>query len=467
MNCSALIQDLHQKWRRVSENYLPVKDDRIWRYSRHRTSHDPDQGWKIHVSATVLNASDILSHVGPLLRQHQVLFKAPMSLDELMKINSGLWYGYSQIGKFLTIYPKDDQDFARLAPEIHRVTRSHTETPSVPFDRKYQRAGSVFYRYGAFTIRPHLQTDGSIVPGLKLKDGTMMADARNGPCVAPQGINDPLANGRNNTIAKKRLSPLDTRFHVFEALSQRGKGGVYLAVDSASTDIQMCVLKEGRKDGETRWDGRDGQWLVKNEARVLMDLYEKIKVPRLLSKFQLEGNFYIATEYINGKSLQKLVTARARRLPLRRCLSISKKVAELVAGIHAAGWIWRDCKPANILMSGTDEVTAIDLEGACRVNRPDVLPWSTPSFAAPEILSGDRPYNQGANKAEDLYALGCCLFYIIEGRIPSKEQLNADHAISRKGVPEYLKFMIAHLLDPEPSKRPSAKAVASSIISTT
>src|SRR5262245_33764833 len=90
----------------LCKRFLPVAEkDSTWCYSGKSESHYPEQGWKLHLSATILTANAILERVAPFLQSRAVLFKAPASLQELDRINSGLYYGYSQVGKFITVYP--------------------------------------------------------------------------------------------------------------------------------------------------------------------------------------------------------------------------------------------------------------------------------------------------------------------------------------------------------------------------
>src|SRR3954467_6261483 len=63
----------------------------------------PEQGWKLHLSATPRSAVEVLS-----------------SIKLLSAVNSGL-FGISQIGKFITIYPSDDSHAVRLAVELDAV----------------------------------------------------------------------------------------------------------------------------------------------------------------------------------------------------------------------------------------------------------------------------------------------------------------------------------------------------------
>src|SRR5438309_1595200 len=135
---SRKVLELRRTWDSLCAAYLPVfAAASIWRFSRESHPGDPSQGWKLHIPATVLTAGKVLKTIAPVLHSHKVLFKAPASLQELDRLNSGICYGYSQIGKFLTIYPQTTDEAVFLAESLHRLTRG-IPAPTVPFDFKYK-----------------------------------------------------------------------------------------------------------------------------------------------------------------------------------------------------------------------------------------------------------------------------------------------------------------------------------------
>src|SRR5918911_2169909 len=131
---------LSRCWQQLCSQYLPLTaDSLIWRFSRAAAPDEPEQGWKLHISATILTACTVLEKVAPLLHRRGVQFKAPISLEEINKINSGLFYRYSQVGKLITVYPKSPEDAVILARQLHELT-SHLSSPDVPFDQKFRPA---------------------------------------------------------------------------------------------------------------------------------------------------------------------------------------------------------------------------------------------------------------------------------------------------------------------------------------
>lgn len=443
-------------WAALCDQFLPLAPEHsIWRYSRETLPGDPEQGWKLHVSATLLKANYVLEAVGPLLRSSGVLFKAPASLGELEKLNNGLHYGYSQVGKFLTVYPRTTEEAVRLAEQLHRLTYQ-IPAPSVPFDSEYRPGSCVHYRYGAFKPVEAVSHTGERVFSIRDPDGNLAPDLRESAS-KPDWVSDPFATSRAWRSVGTRKTPLNTTFKAFRAMTQRGKGGVYQALDVRATPPQLCVLKEGRAQGEVGWDGRDGFWKVKHEGRVLASLAAAgVAVPRVYASFAAERNYYLALEYIAGESLEAWLSRRRRRLSLAHCLRRGIELALLLARIHETGWVWRDCKPGNLILTRDGELRPLDFEGACPTDRPDPSPWGTPSYVPPEW---DAAFEGQSRLPQDLYSLGVNMHVLLAGCLPDVLPALSLKKL-RPATPPSVLRLIAELLDPNPRRRPSARAVA-------
>src|SRR5262245_39896829 len=280
----AIAQSMRARWRELCATYLPViPDGTTWRYSREASSGDMAQGWKLHLSANLLTACEVMRRAAPYLRKSGALFKGPASLQDLAQINCGLSHGYSQIGKFITVYPRSDDEAVALARKLHRVTRG-LSAPAVPFDLQFRPGSCVYYRYGAFDRLEMEAPDGARVPAIRHPAGHLVPDRREAGAAKPDWVSDPFVAGpfvagpfvagpfvaeRMQRTAPPQDSPLRSTFRAFRALSQRGKGGVYQAIDLSGDAPRFCLLKEGRQGGEINWDGRDGHWRVRSEERVL------------------------------------------------------------------------------------------------------------------------------------------------------------------------------------------------------
>jgi Protein kinase domain len=444
---------LQSRWQKLCTVYLPLPDDEsMWNYHRESDNRGPDCGWKLHISATILNAPAILRRVAPFLAARNVQFKAPRLLTDVLTLNSGLLHTYSQVGKVFTVYPRTDDEAVNLAVGLHELTRRF-KAPSVPFDLRFAETSNVYYRYGAFKKIEIEHAGRGRTLGMMNPEGKLIPDVRENP--KPDWVDDPFVARCPRRRTRKPRTERITSFHVLRALVQRGKGGVYQAIDVQSNPPRMCLLKEGRRHGEVSWDGRDGAWRVRHEERVLSQLLNcGINVPRVYSRFEMDENSYLVMEFVDGESLHDLLVRQSRRLPFARVAALGVEVAAFLAQMHRAGWAWRDCKPKNLIVTSAGTLIPIDFEGASRIAEPDNVLWGTRGFLP--LHSHEGAVETGVT--EDLFALGSILYLLITGRYHDPEQ-PASISKLRRNVPQELRRLVDLLLADEPQKRPAAHQV--------
>ncbi|MEY2488139.1 MAG: hypothetical protein QOC70_81 [Verrucomicrobiota bacterium] len=419
---------------------LPLSDG-SWSYSRPLRADDPAQGWKLHVSATILSAAEVFARAEPILRKHDALFKVPCRLELLRSLNSGL-ADFSQIGKFLTIYPRSTDEALELARELHRATRG-LPGPRIPFDARYCKESLVYYRYGAFR-RSVDGTPGYIYSPKRRRYRDKRAPGR----AVPRWLEDPFQKSPANNPKWRGL--LLRELLVFKAKAQRGKGGVYEAVDLSVLPVRRVIIKEGRRHGETNWDGRDGYALVRHEAQVLGKLRRAgLPVPEVFREFTQNGNRYLVLERISGRPLLAAKRVQPAKTSWRRAERILEQLKPILSMMHAAGWTWRDCKPSHILIHrGT--VRVIDFEGACRISQTELLPWGSPDYIPPQ---SQGKFSRHAGTAEDDYALGVIAFQFLSGKFPPATAQRRAALYRRSHCPIPLRRKIDRLLSAKISQR--------------
>jgi hypothetical protein len=434
MRAGAIASQLERRWRNHIES-LPILLG-MWRYSRRFRPSDPPQGWKIHISATPLSAGTVFSRVHPLLASRGLLFKVSASLDSLAQLNAGIG-AFSQIGKFLTIYPPSVAEAVDLAQQLHEITRG-LSGPKIPFDVRYGRNSLVYYRYGSFG---------------KTRNGTIFdhshrphKDKRKPGCAVPRWLDDPFKpsnNGESKPSWLKSRGPIGRDYIAFRAISQRGKGGVYKAVDLTVSPARIVILKEGRRHGETAWDGQDGYDQVKHEGKVLRALLDSsFPVPRVLREFTQDQNRYLVLEKMPGHRLLARHRMQPGRTSWRRAEIIFDRLGGLLSRLHATGWVWRDCKPWHIFLQG-DKMRLIDFEGACRMSETEVLPWSSLNYAPAPC---QKSFSRRAGTFEDDYALGVIVFQFLSGEFPPASAHRRAAVYKRTQCPDHLRLKIERLL---------------------
>ena len=149
----------------VAERILPsswkVEREGIWLHCQPPIFTMPDQGWKIHVSATHANAPPILSTVAKVMVSYDVPFKCALDHTILNLLNSKMWVR-GGAGKFLTIYPQDEEQF-KLLLEILQTKLVGHRGPYILSDRRYKDSGVLFYRYGGLARMKSVNEQGESV----------------------------------------------------------------------------------------------------------------------------------------------------------------------------------------------------------------------------------------------------------------------------------------------------------------
>lgn len=455
------IELLEKRWRSLCDVFLPITyPGQPWRASRLMSETEPSQGWKLHISATILTACDVLARTGPVLRQWGALYKAPESILELRRINAGLFYGYSQVGKFMTIYPERAEDALRIAAAMDRLTDG-LPCPRVPYDRPLRAGSCVSYRYGAFRS-PHADGHGAEDPEqqpmIRTPDGSLVRDERTRDAAVPAWAPDPFTEYRQGDRPETpRASPLKSTYRAYEAISQRGKGGVYKAISLRTSPAGRCIFKEGRMNGETDWDGTDGFGRIRNEKRILELLWSRgIPVPEIVDYFEVGPTNYLVLESVEGALLHSVITGK-QKLPIPEAVLLGAKMADMVAGIHRAGVVWRDCKPLNVIVDESRRLRPLDFEGACLSHDTPRQPWGTYGYIPPEWL---HEVDAKSPEAEDRYALGASLHHLLSGRPPDSDKTLPPIGTLRRGIPPDVRHLIRALTDPDPGSRPAAAAAA-------
>ncbi|MBW9110165.1 class III lanthionine synthetase LanKC [Microbacterium ureisolvens] len=360
----------------------------------------PEQGWKIHVSATPGTAEAVLAAVSlychrtrlpfKFLRDHRIL-RATLSKDGDRRVS----------GKFLTVYPTFPDDLESHLTELDAALAG-LPGPYVLTDLRWKK-GPVYVRYGAFT-RQFVSDNGVDVPAVRdLHTGTLVPDVRSTSFHVPPWVQIPAF--LQAELDQLGSAPPDQFPQVQGALQFSNAGGVY----EAELDGRRVILKEARPHVGWTPDGRDAVQRLHDETVLLQSLSEHVPVPVAITAFSAYDHAYLAMERIDAPSLHAAVVARnplvssdvsmaARRAYRDWAVAVASSLRQAVADLHATGQVHGDLHPGNVLVNDDATVVLIDLE----MSRP--IDDAQPSvIGAAGFVATD-----GRNAADqDLYALAC------------------------------------------------------------
>ncbi|MER5325617.1 class IV lanthionine synthetase LanL [Streptosporangium roseum] len=394
-----------------------IADDGLWCKVAPDTYAIPDQGWKLHVSATMLSAPVVLSRVSRVLAGAGCAFKFPARLDDYWRFLEP-HCSRAQAGKFITAYPRDDAESVRLAALLDEATRG-LPGPVILSDRPYRAGGIVHYRYGAFRGHRTLGNDGFYEIRLRSPEGRLVLDARE-PRFAPPPFavcpfEAPAAGRRPGAAAVM----LNGRFVVREAVRHANRGGVYLAEDTRTG--REVVVKEGRPHACADLSGRDARDRVAAERSRLEDLAETGAVPAVVDFFEQGGHAFLVEEHVPGITLQRWSDGNAGPLGengfgngAAEVLPVLGRLVGLLKAVHGRGHVFGDLSPNNVMLLPGGELRLIDLEHAA-VPGATVMVGGTPGYLAPELVEHVGEPRPAPDGGADLYSLGAMTYFLAVG----------------------------------------------------
>ncbi|MEX1828254.1 class III lanthionine synthetase LanKC [Luteibacter sp. CQ10] len=418
----------------------------------------PMQGWKIHVSSVVATARIVLSIAAAVLVENGVAFKFAADAAMLGHVNGKRWPRGGS-GKFMTIYPRDTDQFRRVLEDLHASLSGYVG-PYVLTDRRYRDSHVLYYRYGGIRGEPSIGIDGRAQWMLVRPDGSREIDSRQPGFRLPEWLRDPFPSDGEGTAGPVSIG--GGRFRMHRALSFSSAGGIYLADD----------LDEGRrvivKEARPYIGGADAATgTLRKEFRLLRLLAPMGVAPRPVAHFREWEHTFLVEEYLEGETLRRWLGRRYPWLKTRATRAdvavflgdlckVFTNLATVIDRVHGIGVSLGDLSFHNCIVDGEGGVRIIDLE-ACAEDGLDVSPdLLTPGFA-PAV---PRRRDHAAACADDHYAFGANL---LAAMMPVNAMLPLDRGAALRftsrmvrdmGYPAEIADAIVGLLADDPKRRP-------------
>lgn len=236
----------------------------------------------------------------------------------------------------------------------------------------------------------------------------------------PVGIEPETASGE-----EAQVLPEGSQFGKYSIHRLAGRGGmgvVYLAEDShLRRKVALKVLSPHL--------AADRQALERfeREARAASALNHP-NVPVVYEAAEIDGQHYIATEFVQGATLSELISRG--RIDWREAVRMTVQAGHALAAAHDAGIVHRDVKPGNILVREDGCVKLADFgiaklferEPESRENKGSTqsaptgtgFVIGTPAYMSPEQSSG-----LAVDWRSDIWSLAAVLYQMLAGRLPA------------------------------------------------
>ncbi len=229
-------------------------------------------------------------------------------------------------------------------------------------------------------------------------------------CDEPVGRGRDGARGRTSGFCRKCGTPFSFepqlgpgvvvagQYEVVGAVAHGGMGWVYLARDRNVSD-RWVVLK-----GLLNSSNHDAMTAALAERRFLAEV-EHPNIVKILNFVEHESSGYIVMEYVGGRSLKQILTARRDAnggepdpLPPAMAIAYMLEILPALGYLHQLGLLFCDFKIDNVIQT-QHSLKLIDLGGVYRMDDPSGAVFGTVGYQAPEIASC------GPSAASDLFTV--------------------------------------------------------------
>ncbi len=219
-------------------------------------------------------------------------------------------------------------------------------------------------------------------------------------------------------------------YRILDLLGTGGMGEVYLAEDERlGRKIALKLLPADFSTDQLRMHR------FQQEARAASSLNH----PNIITIHEIgefDDRHFIATEFIEGRTLRQLM--KRRRLSLHKAIDIAIQAAGALAAAHELGVVHRDIKPENIMLRPDGYVKILDFGLAQlniqqsptndtetlttdKVNTAPGLLMGTVNYMSPEQTRGVR-----LDARSDIFSLGVLIYETIAGRPPFEGDTASD-----------------------------------------
>lgn len=210
-------------------------------------------------------------------------------------------------------------------------------------------------------------------------------------------------------------SVVDGKYKILNVVGRGGMSVVYLAMNEKAN--KQWAIKEVRKDGVANFE------VIKQGLIVETDMLKKFNhplLPSIVDVIDSDGKFLIVMDYIEGKPLSDSLQENSA-LPQEDVIKWAIQLCDVLGYLHSQDppIIYRDMKPANVMLKPDGNITLIDFGTAReykRENSEDTTCLGTRGYAAPEQFGGQGQ----TDPRTDIYCLGATLYHLVTGHNPSE-----------------------------------------------
>ena len=256
---------------------------------------------------------------------------------------------------------------------------------------------------------------------------------------------------------------LADRFRLAEVLGAGASGQVWAALDiRVGRKVALKVLHPHLRDDASRER-------LRREARTATTGHPNMAAVHDLH--EANGRIFLSMELVEGRSLRALL-GEGQTLSIEEVVAVGRDVASALEHLHGQGFVHRDVKPGNILITPDGEAKLCDLGLSRPVTPGGTITATSMVVGTPAYMAPEQGRNTNLSPATDIYSLGLTLYRALTGTVPLEGESAVDTLLTRQkhrvesahkhrpDCPRWLSRLIGSMLEPAPTHRPPAAGVS-------
>jgi len=248
----------------------------------------------------------------------------------------------------------------------------------------------------------------------------------------------------------------DGRYRIVRKLGTGGMANVYLAEDEVLGRRVAIKILNDRHAGDDQFVER-----FRREAKNAASLSHP-NIVSIYDRGEAEGTYYIAMEYLDGRSLKELIVARGPA-PVNVAIDYARQILAALRFAHRHGIVHRDIKPHNVLVDAEGRLKVTDF-GIARAGASQMTEAGS-IIGTAQYLSPEQAKGAPVDQTSDLYSVGVVLYELLTGAVPftgdTPVEIAMKHlsstpeppSIRRAEVPRDLDKVVLRALAKDPADR--------------
>jgi len=202
---------------------------------------------------------------------------------------------------------------------------------------------------------------------------------------------------------------VDGRYRVLGRIGSGGMADVYLAEDTQLGRRVALKLLHRRFAEDDQFVER-----FRREASSAAGLSHP-NVVSVYDRGSWDGTYYIAMEYLEGRTLKQVIRDQAPLQPVA-AIDLALPILHAARFAHRRGIVHRDLKPQNVIVDAEGGVKVTDF-GIARAGASDMTETGSIMGTA-QYLSPEQAQGHDVGERSDLYSVGIILYEMLTGRVP-------------------------------------------------